>query len=114
MGVAARTARLGRAALLSACWGIGVALGLALGSYLTVVSGAGAPGVSSLSAGDVLTLPLASGLVVTLVFFGGHILLGLRTRPSARSEHEPQKDSGGAENDEIAGDVGREVESPRH
>ncbi len=62
---------IGRAMAWAATWGIGVALGVALGGWLTVVGGAGAPGVAELDLiEDVLVLPATAGLVV----FALHLL----------------------------------------
>jgi hypothetical protein len=58
----------------AATWGVGAAIGVAVGGWLTAVGGAGAPGVESLDlTEDVLLLPLLTGLAV----FSAHILLQL-------------------------------------
>ncbi|NTW29116.1 MAG: hypothetical protein HGA39_07115 [Coriobacteriia bacterium] len=70
-----RTSR-GVVLLRAAAWGTGVAIGVAGGGWLTVVSGSGAPGALSLGIADFLWLPVASAavafvlvVVVQLLFF---------------------------------------------
>lgn len=49
-------------------WGVGAAIGIAAGAWLTVVGEAGAPGVESLDpTSDLVMLPLAALVVVSLV-----------------------------------------------
>ena len=67
---------LGRAVFWSTTWGLGVALGVALGGWLTVVGGAGTPGVESLDiAEDMLQVPLAVGGVVFGLHFLGQLVI---------------------------------------
>lgn len=85
-----RPFNLGSAILWAATWGVGVAIGVALGGWLTVVGGVGTPGPSSLSlAEDVLVLPGLAGGVVFLVHLSGQILVALvRSRRAARNGHQ--------------------------
>lgn len=67
-----------RALLWALTWGIGVAIGVALGGWLTVVGGAGAPGVESLDLiEDVVVLPAIAGLAVTVIHLLGQGLVSL-------------------------------------
>ena len=75
---------LGSAVFWAATWGIGVAIGVALGGWLTVVGGAGTPGVESLDlVEDVLLLPAAVGLIVFLLHLAGQGVLSVVARPSS-------------------------------
>lgn len=66
----------GRAVLWAATWGIGVALGVALGGWLTVVGGVGTPGTASLNlVEDVFALPGLAGGVVFLAHLGGAVIV---------------------------------------
>ncbi len=84
--------RLGRAALWSATWGVGVAIGVALGGWLTVVGGAGTPGSGALTLGDdVVLLPGLAGLVVFGLHLIGQILIAFirqRRMPGDGDEHD--------------------------
>lgn len=82
-----------RAAFWAATWGLGVAIGVALGGWLTVVGGAGTPGVESLDlAQDVFALPLAVGGGVFVLHLIGQIAVGLvrRIRASRKAHDESQ------------------------
>lgn len=58
----------GRAFAMSFAWGLGAAIGVALGSWLTLVGQAGAPGVEGLDAGtDLFVVPLVAFAVVFVV-----------------------------------------------
>ncbi len=61
-------------------WGLGVAIGVAAGGWLTVVGGSGAPGTESLDfVGDLIVLPLIVGSCVAVVhFLGGLLVTALR------------------------------------
>jgi len=75
----------------AATWGIGVACGVALGAWLTVVSGAGAPGVQSLDiAEDLLLLPVLAGVAVFLLHLAGSGVVAWvrgRTAPKRPDDH---------------------------
>lgn len=78
-------ATAGGAAVTAGAWALGVALGVALGGWLTVTSGNGAPGTAALDTGrDLVLIPLLSGVLVFAVVFGGLMLfaLVLRSRPT--------------------------------
>lgn|GEM_PF-1028735 len=66
---------IGEVALRCLLWSLGVSLGVGLGAWLTVVSGSGAPGSDSLRFGDVVGVPLLSGLAFFVLSFAGWILL---------------------------------------
>jgi len=72
-----RSLSLARAAAWSATWGVGAAAGVALGSYLTAVSGAGSPGVTAMDRTETVVLPLFAGLAVFVVSFLGRIVYAL-------------------------------------
>ena len=88
------TGRALRAVLWSLTWGMGVGIGVALGGWLTVVGGAGAPGVESLDlVEDVLVLPVIAGVAVSMVHLVGQGLVTLvrssrKVAGSTYGEHE--------------------------
>jgi len=74
----------GRATLTAATWSLGVAIGVALGGWLTVTSGSGAPGATALDVGrDLVLVPLLSGLVAFVLVFAGVLLFTLVGRSRA-------------------------------
>ena len=76
--------KLGRTAFWSLTWSVGVAMGVALGGWLTVASGSGAPGVASLDVThDLLVVPSLSSLVTFLLLFVGGVLVGFFRRRAA-------------------------------
>lgn len=95
--------RLAGPLLLSAAWGLGAAIGVALGGWLTVAGGTGAPGAEGLDLSvDVGYLPLGTFVAVTLVHLIGQVIAAfLRGRSVARGEQ--QHDDERAEDDEVAG-----------
>ncbi len=59
-------------------WALGAALGVALGGYLTLVSGSGAPGTAGLDVvTDLVVLPLGAFAAVFGVYVIGRIVAGL-------------------------------------
>ncbi len=70
----------------AATWGVGVAAGVALGSWLTVVGGAGAPGLESIDPGtDLLMLPAAAGgAMFALQLAGGSAAAAWRAKRRRR------------------------------
>ncbi len=64
-----RGSGLARTALWASTWALGVGIGVALGAYLTAVSGSGAPGVESLDLSEILWMPLASAGAVFVALF---------------------------------------------
>ncbi len=77
--------RLGTALFWSLTWGVGVGLGIALGGWLTLVGGSGSPGIGGLDpATDLIVLPLAALVVVTVLHLGGQFAAAvLRSRAKA-------------------------------
>ena len=76
MAGAVQQFRVGRALFWAATWGVGVAVGVALGGWLTVTGGAGAPGAGSLDVTeDLVVLPLLVGGVVFGVHLAGQFLV---------------------------------------
>jgi hypothetical protein len=69
-----RRLKVGEAVLWSFTWGLGTALGVALGGWLTLVGGSGAPGTAALDTlSDLVLLP---GGALVLVF-GVHLAVSL-------------------------------------
>ena len=67
--------RAGAAAFWALTWGVGVAAGVALGGWLTLVGGAGAPGVEALEPlADLVVLPAVAGGAVMLVHLLGQLI----------------------------------------
>lgn len=65
----------------AATWGIGAAIGVALGGWLTVVSGSGAPGAETLDVfQDLIVLPGISGGAVMALHLTGHGLVAAWNR----------------------------------
>lgn len=66
-----------RGVFWAATWGLGAAIGVALGGWLTVVGGgAGAPGADSLDlVQDVVVLPLIVGGIVFVVHVLGQVIV---------------------------------------
>ncbi len=76
-------ARFARALFWAATWGVGVEIGVALGGWLTVVGGAGTPGVEALDlTQDVVVLPAIAGSVVFVIHLLGQ---GIASSPKTRT-----------------------------
>jgi hypothetical protein len=74
----------GRAVLWSLTWSVGIALGVALGGWLTVASGSGAPGATSLDVlHDLVVVPGLSGLAAFVVILLVRLAFGLLRGRSA-------------------------------
>ncbi len=104
-----------RVVFWAATWGVGVAIGVALGGWLTVVGGAGAPGTESLElAEDVLLLPGLAGSVTFLVHLAGQaVVAALRAeRGVSRDGHGKDDDSEQDGREQVAREVGPEIEPP--
>lgn len=73
----------GRWSLLRVCawgltWAFGAGVGVALGAYLTLTSGAGAPGAEAAGTiAEVLTLPAIAALGVFVVYVAGAVVARL-------------------------------------
>lgn len=81
-------AKVARALFWAATWGVGVAIGVALGGWLTVVGGAGTPGVEALDlTQDVIILPAIAGSVVFAIHLLGQGIVAVVRR--ARASHGP-------------------------
>ncbi len=96
--------RAGQTLLLSFGWGIGAAIGVALGGWLTLVGGSGAPGVEALDPWtDLLLLPIGALGVVTVVHFVGRLVFasirGHRARPDGNGDDQDPQTTG----DQVAG-----------
>lgn len=90
----------------SATWGVGAAVGVALGGWLTLVGGSGAPGAEGLDpVVDLGLLPLgAFGAVFLVHLLGQFVAAALRGRAESRGKDEADHER--AEDDGIAGQVG--------
>jgi hypothetical protein len=103
--------RPGRTALLAASWGVGAALGVALGAVLSAMSGAGAPGLTELDlSAELGWWPLIVGGGV----FAAHLLLTLavafvRDHRSRGPDAQCDEDEEGRPGDDVEGQVGAEV-----
>ncbi|MHB1477062.1 MAG: hypothetical protein ACYCXD_05755 [Coriobacteriia bacterium] len=82
--------RFPEALFWSLTWGIGAGIGVALGGWLTVVGGSGAPGAGGLDIGvDVIALPLATLAVVSVAHLIGQLIASaLRGRSDERAERK--------------------------
>ena len=70
-----RRLRVGDALFWACAWGVGVALGVALGGWLTLVGGSGAPGAEGLDAvSDLVVLPLAAAGATIIVHLLGQVV----------------------------------------
>lgn len=80
--------RLPEALFWSLSWGVGAGIGVALGGWLTVVGGSGAPGTGGLEIGtDLVVLPLATLAVVTILHLSGQLVASaLRGRRQAQGK----------------------------
>ena len=89
----------GSAVFWATTWALGVGIGVALGGWLTVVGGAGTPGVESLDLfEDVLLLPGAAAVVVLVVYLVGYSIVGMvRGRHAASDTHDDEQDGEGPE-----------------
>jgi hypothetical protein len=68
----------GRAFAFSAAWGLGAAIGVALGAWLTLVGQAGAPGVEGLEPGtDLIIVPLVAFALVFVVHLAIQLAVAL-------------------------------------
>ncbi|MGB4441937.1 MAG: hypothetical protein WBJ62_06910 [Coriobacteriia bacterium] len=102
--------RFAEAFFWSASWGLGAALGVALGGWLTLVGGSGAPGAEGLDPlVDIGLLPLGAFVAVVFVHLIGQLIAGgLRGRAEASGEHKG--DEQGAEDDSV-GELWRGISS---
>lgn len=58
-------------------WGAGVALGVALGAYVTAVGGVGAPGVAGVDLSETRMLALMAGGITVIIVLGLRIAIGM-------------------------------------
>jgi len=96
-------------------WAFGTGLGVALGAYLTVTSGAGAPGGEAVgTVREFLTLPAIAALGVFAVYVVGALLARL---VGGRLAHRPAADDNeedhGSGDDGVKRQLGREVEASK-
>ncbi len=82
--------RITEALFWSATWGVGAAIGVALGGWLTVVGGSGAPGAGGLDVwNDLVVLPALTFAVVLAVHLCGQ-LIAAAVRGGARDRGHQQ------------------------
>ncbi len=84
---------LGRALMWAAGWAVGAAIGVALGGWLTLVGGAGAPGVTELD-------PWMDLGLLPLVAFGAVLVVHLVGQLAAATVRGRRADSGSDSDDE--------------
>lgn len=69
--------RLSAALGWASTWAFGAALGVALGGYLTLTSGSGAPGQSAIDpTTDLVILPVVAFGIVLVIHLGGQLIFG--------------------------------------
>lgn len=97
---------VGEALFWSASWGAGAAIGVALGGWLTLVGGSGAPGAEGLDpVVDLGLLPLgAFGFVMLVHLLGQLVAAALRGRAERRGKDEGDHER--TEDHSVAGQVG--------
>jgi hypothetical protein len=80
--------RAGQALFWSLTWGVGVMIGVALGGWLTLVGGSGAPGIEGLDPiSDLVVLPVLAGAGVAVVHLSGQLVAAaLRGRTVASAQ----------------------------
>ena len=72
-------------------WGVGAAVGVALGGYLTLTGGAGTPGAAALDPStDLLLLPSVAFAGVVAIYLAGSVLAGV-----VRARRSPRDGGGG-------------------
>ena len=82
-----------RAASAAVPWALGVAIGVALGGWITVTSGSGAPGAIALDVGrDLVLVPALAGLAVFVALFGVGLLFALVKSLRASADHHDRQD----------------------
>ena len=86
-------------------WALGAGSGVALGGWLTVVGGAGAPGAEALDVRtDLIVLPLAVFAIVGALHVCGQLVSALlRGRAHDHGRHD--EDEQGTRRDEVPGDI---------
>lgn len=93
--------RVTEALFWSASWGLGVALGVALGGWLTLVGGAGAPGAEGLDPTvDLVVLPLGAFAAVLVLHLAGQVIAA-SVRGRAETGGEQEDDEQRAEDDDV-------------
>lgn len=89
-------ARLGiaNACAWSLTWALGAGVGVALGGYLTLVSGSGAPGTQAIDPmTDLVVLPAVAFVAVFVAGIGGRIAAGaVRGRRASQPPRSSDKD----------------------
>lgn len=82
--------RLAEALFWSVTWGVGAALGVALGGWLTLVGGSGAPGTGALDVWtDLVILPVSTFVVVVVIHLCGQLIAGaVRGRTRENSDQQ--------------------------
>lgn len=92
-----------RAVLYSASWGLGAAIGVALGGWLTLVGGAGAPGAAGIDpVSDLVVVPLAAFGIVGGVHLSAQLITAL-LRGGTRQRSEGENGRERTEDDRVGG-----------
>ena len=93
--------RLTEALFWSASWGLGAAVGVALGGWLTLVGGSGAPGAGGLEPlVDLVLLPLGAFAVVLVLHLVGQIIAA-SVRGRAETGRKQEDDEQRSEEDDV-------------
>lgn len=96
------TFRLGRSLLWSASWGLGAAIGVALGGWLTLVGGAGAPGIESLDPWtDLAVLPFVAFVAVAAVHLVAQVLFAILRGRRSNDDGEGDRERPRSEGDQV-------------
>lgn len=95
-----RRLKVGEAVLWSFTWGLGAALGVALGGWLTLVGGSGAPGTAALDPlADLVLLPggalvLVFGVHLAVTLIAAALRGGAVAGADVQGDHERENDDG--------------------
>lgn len=95
---------LRRALAWAVTWAIGAGIGVALGGWLTLIGGSGAPGVEALNPwSDLVLLPLAAFAVVLVVHLVGQLVSAVVRGRRAGQGGEDERDEPQSEGDSVTG-----------
>ena len=89
--------RAGRAVLWAFSWGLGAAIGVAAGAWLTVVGEASAPGIEAIDPGvDLIALPAAAFATVFVIHLFAQAIAALVRGRRLPTAERPSRDAGSA------------------
>ena len=88
--------QLADAALWAAAWGLGAAVGVMLGAWLTAVGAAAPPGENAIDiVSDLLVLPAVAFVGVGLASFGIQVIVAALRGRAVERRHEQHEQPGG-------------------